>query len=102
MPERSNSTSNSILPSLCPAATRCQAPLMLGGREAARKPFEKIASDLTPYGFLRIFPQDEQRHLTQRLHDFGVQVSGRPNFSDMPRKAAISAPGSWPEAEKVW
>ena len=49
--------------------------LWLGGREAARVPFEEIVSDLTPYGFLHIFPQDEhERLLIERLHDLGVQV----------------------------
>ncbi len=53
--------------------------LWLGGREAARVPFEQIASDLTPYGFLHIFPQDEhERLLIERLQDLGVQVE-RPN-----------------------
>ncbi len=57
------------------------ARLWLGGREAARVPFEEIASDLTPYGFLHIFPQDEhERLLTQRLHDFGVQVERSTEF----------------------
>ncbi len=37
--------------------------LWLGGREAARVPFEQIVSDLTPYGFLHIFPQDEHERL---------------------------------------
>ncbi|HSV01459.1 MAG TPA: FAD-dependent monooxygenase [Roseiarcus sp.] len=51
------------------------ARLWLGGRQAARVPFEKIASDLTPYGFLHIFPQDEhERLLIERLRDVGVQV----------------------------
>ena len=51
------------------------ARLWLGGREAARVPFEQIASDLTPYGFLHIFPQDEhERLLIERLQDLGVQV----------------------------
>jgi 2-polyprenyl-6-methoxyphenol hydroxylase-like FAD-dependent oxidoreductase len=49
--------------------------LWLGGREAARVPFEEIASDLTPYGFLHIFPQDEhERLLVERLSGLGVQV----------------------------
>jgi 2-polyprenyl-6-methoxyphenol hydroxylase-like FAD-dependent oxidoreductase len=49
--------------------------LWIGGREAARVPFEEIVSDLTPYGFLHIFPQDEhERLLIDRLQDFGVQV----------------------------
>ncbi|HEY1863649.1 MAG TPA: FAD-dependent oxidoreductase [Roseiarcus sp.] len=51
------------------------ARLWLGSREAARVPFEEIASDLTPYGFLHIFPQDEhERLLIARLQDLGVQV----------------------------
>jgi 2-polyprenyl-6-methoxyphenol hydroxylase-like FAD-dependent oxidoreductase len=51
------------------------ARLWLGGREAARVPFEQIASGLTPYGFLHIFPQDEhERLLVARLQDLGVQV----------------------------
>lgn len=49
--------------------------LWIGGREAARVPFEEIVSDLTPYGFLHIFPQDEhERLLIERLQDLGVQV----------------------------
>jgi 2-polyprenyl-6-methoxyphenol hydroxylase-like FAD-dependent oxidoreductase len=49
--------------------------LWIGGREAARVPFEEIVSGLTPYGFLHIFPQDEhERLLIERLQDFGVQV----------------------------
>src|ERR1700753_2442647 len=35
------------------------ARLWLAGREAARIPFGEIASELTRYGFLHIFPQDE-------------------------------------------
>ena len=51
------------------------ARLWLGGVEKARVPFEVIASDLTPYAFLHIFPQDEhERLLTERLQSLGVQV----------------------------
>jgi 2-polyprenyl-6-methoxyphenol hydroxylase-like FAD-dependent oxidoreductase len=51
------------------------ARLWLGGKEAARVPFEKIVSDLTPYGFLHIFPQDEhERLLVDRLEKLGVRV----------------------------
>ena len=51
------------------------ARLWLGGREATRVPFEQIASDLTPYGFLHIFPQDEhERLLVDRLQSLGVSV----------------------------
>ena len=49
--------------------------LWLQGREAARVPFEQVASDLTPYGFLHIFPQDEhERLLVDRLRELGVEV----------------------------
>jgi 2-polyprenyl-6-methoxyphenol hydroxylase-like FAD-dependent oxidoreductase len=49
------------------------AKLWLG--EAARVPFEKIVSDLAPYGFLHIFPQDEhERLLIGRLEKLGVRV----------------------------
>ncbi len=49
--------------------------LWLGGSEKARVPFEEIATDLTPYAFLHIFPQDEhERLLNDRLQDLGVQV----------------------------
>jgi len=51
------------------------ARLWVAGRPAARIPFEEIASDLTPYAFLHIFPQDEhERLLVERLEAHGVQV----------------------------
>jgi 2-polyprenyl-6-methoxyphenol hydroxylase-like FAD-dependent oxidoreductase len=51
------------------------ARLWLGGKEEARVPFEKIVSDLTPYGFLHIFPQDEhERLLIDHLEKSGVTV----------------------------
>lgn len=51
------------------------ARLWLAGRERARVPFEEIVSDLTPYGFLHIFPQDRhERLLIARLGEFGVEV----------------------------
>ncbi len=49
--------------------------MWLGSHEKARIPFNEIASDLTPYGFLHIFPQDEhERLLVERLQNLGVQV----------------------------
>ena len=51
------------------------ARLWVGGQEAARIPFEEIASDVTPYAFLHIFPQDEhERLLVERLESLGVRV----------------------------
>ncbi len=49
--------------------------LWLGGEQKARVPFEEIGSDLTPYDFLHIFPQDEhERLLVDRLKALGVEV----------------------------
>jgi 2-polyprenyl-6-methoxyphenol hydroxylase-like FAD-dependent oxidoreductase len=49
--------------------------LWLAGREAACVPFEQIVSNLTPYGFLHIFPQDEhERLLIERLEGMGVRL----------------------------
>jgi 2-polyprenyl-6-methoxyphenol hydroxylase-like FAD-dependent oxidoreductase len=49
--------------------------LWVRGEPAARVPFETIGSDLTPYPFLLIFPQDEhERLLIDRLKALGVSV----------------------------
>ena len=41
-------------------------------------PFESIGSDLTPYPFLHIFPQDQhERLLIERLEALGVSVERR-------------------------
>src|ERR1700745_453945 len=37
--------------------------LWVKGEPAARLPFERIGSDLTPYPFLHIFPQDQHERL---------------------------------------
>ena len=51
------------------------ARLWLGGKQEARIPFEELVSDLTPFGFLHIFPQDEhERLLNERLEQLGVNV----------------------------
>jgi 2-polyprenyl-6-methoxyphenol hydroxylase-like FAD-dependent oxidoreductase len=51
------------------------ARLWVGGKQEARVPFDKIVPDLTPYGFLHIFPQDEhERLLIDRLQLMGVKV----------------------------
>ena len=45
---------------------------------AARLPFERVGSGLTPYPFLHIFPQDQhERLLIERLGAFGVEVERR-------------------------
>src|SRR6202049_1967449 len=49
--------------------------LWVKGEPAARLPFERIGSDLTPYPFLHIFPQDQhERLLIERLQALGVTV----------------------------
>jgi 2-polyprenyl-6-methoxyphenol hydroxylase-like FAD-dependent oxidoreductase len=49
--------------------------LWVKGEPQARVDFEEIASDLTPYSFLQIFPQDEhERLLISKLEKFGVSV----------------------------
>jgi 2-polyprenyl-6-methoxyphenol hydroxylase-like FAD-dependent oxidoreductase len=64
------------------------ARLWLGGKEAARVPFEKLVSDLTPYGFLHIFPQDEhERLLIARLEEFGVKVERPVELLDYTERA---------------
>jgi 2-polyprenyl-6-methoxyphenol hydroxylase-like FAD-dependent oxidoreductase len=52
--------------------------LWVTGKAMARLPFEAIGSDLTPYSFLQIFPQDQhERLLIDRLVDRGVSVERR-------------------------
>jgi 2-polyprenyl-6-methoxyphenol hydroxylase-like FAD-dependent oxidoreductase len=49
--------------------------LWVKGRPAARLSFETIGSDLTPYSFLQIFPQDQhERLLIARLQKLGISV----------------------------
>jgi len=52
--------------------------LWVKGEPATRVSFERVASDLTPYSFLHIFPQDEhERLLMERLEALGVPVERR-------------------------
>src|SRR5947207_9403963 len=49
--------------------------LWVKGEPATRLSFERIGSDLTPYSFLQIFPQDEhERLLIGRLEALGVSI----------------------------
>jgi 2-polyprenyl-6-methoxyphenol hydroxylase-like FAD-dependent oxidoreductase len=49
--------------------------LWVKGKPEARVPFADIASDLTPYPFIKMFPQDEHEQLLiQRLKSFGIMV----------------------------
>ncbi|RUL63233.1 FAD-dependent oxidoreductase [Dyella dinghuensis] len=50
--------------------------LWVKGEKAARVGFETVGSDLTPYPFLNIFPQDKhERLLIDRLERLGVTVA---------------------------
>ena len=52
--------------------------LWVKGEPATRLSFEHIGSDLTPYSFLHIFPQDQhERLLIERLEALGVSVERR-------------------------
>src|SRR5262249_33844842 len=52
--------------------------LWVGGRREARVSFEDIGTDITPYPFLHIFPQDEhERLLIARLEAVGISVERR-------------------------
>lgn len=49
--------------------------LWVKGEPKARLEFASVGSDLTPYSFLHIFPQDQhERLLIQRLSELGVSV----------------------------
>jgi 2-polyprenyl-6-methoxyphenol hydroxylase-like FAD-dependent oxidoreductase len=51
------------------------ARLWVKGEPQTRVDFEEIASDLTPYSFLQIFPQDaHERLLISKLEKFGVSI----------------------------
>jgi 2-polyprenyl-6-methoxyphenol hydroxylase-like FAD-dependent oxidoreductase len=60
--------------------------LWVKGKPATRLSFERIGSELTPYSFLHIFPQDQhERLLIERLEALGVAVDRRTelvSFSD--------------------
>ncbi len=52
--------------------------LWVKGEAAARIAFSSVGSDLTPYPFLHIFPQDQhERLLVERLEALGVTVERR-------------------------
>ena len=52
--------------------------LWVKGEPATRLSFELIGSDLTPYPFLHIFPQDQhERLLIERLEELGVSLERR-------------------------
>jgi 2-polyprenyl-6-methoxyphenol hydroxylase-like FAD-dependent oxidoreductase len=77
--------------------------LWVGGEQRARLDFTAIGSDLTPYSYLEIFPQDEhERLLVQRLEALGVAVERSTElvaFSQEPRcvMAHLRGPGGLEE-----
>ena len=77
--------------------------LWVKGEAVARLPFERVGSNLTPYPFLHIFPQDQhERLLIERLGAFGVEVERRTeliNFAD--RENGITARLRGPGGQQV-
>ena len=76
--------------------------LWVKGEPATRLPFERIGSDLKPYPFLHIFPQDQhERLLIDRLEAVGVSVERRTEmvgFTDegervIARLSGVGGPG---------
>ena len=52
--------------------------LWVGGEQRAHLDFSSVGSDLTPYSFLQILPQDlHERLLIQRLQELGLSVERR-------------------------
>jgi len=72
--------------------------LWVKGEPATRLPFERIGSDLTPYPFLHIFPQDQhERLLIDRLEAVGVSIERRTElvgFSDEGERVIARLQGS--------
>jgi 2-polyprenyl-6-methoxyphenol hydroxylase-like FAD-dependent oxidoreductase len=79
--------------------------LWVKGEPAARLPFESIGSDLTPYAFLQIFPQDQHELLLiERLEALGVSVERRTEligFTDEGERVVARLRGSEGE-EQSW
>src|SRR5437879_8357534 len=77
--------------------------LWVKGEAAARLPFERVGSGLTPYPFLHIFPQDQhERLLIERLETLGVAVERRTelvNFTN--RENGITARLRGPGGQQV-
>jgi len=67
--------------------------LWVKGEPATRLSFERIGSDLTPYSFLHIFPQDQHEQLLiERLEALGVSVERRTelvSFTEEDRRVIV-------------
>ncbi len=77
--------------------------LWVKGEAAARLPFERVGSGLTPYPFLHIFPQDQhERLLIERLETLGVAVERRTELiSFVNRENGITARLRGPGGQEV-
>src|SRR6266446_6705940 len=77
--------------------------LWVKGEAAARLPFERVGSGLTPYPFLHIFPQDQhERLLIERLETLGVAVERRTELiSFVNRENGITARLREPGGQEV-
>jgi 2-polyprenyl-6-methoxyphenol hydroxylase-like FAD-dependent oxidoreductase len=65
--------------------------LWVKGELATRLPFERIGSDLTPYSFLHIFPQDQhERLLIERLEALEVSVERRTELVSFTEEGVIA------------
>ncbi|HEX5263560.1 MAG TPA: FAD-dependent monooxygenase [Phenylobacterium sp.] len=67
--------------------------LWVKGEPATRLSFTSVGTELTPYSFLQIFPQDEhERLLIDRLRQLGVDVERQTELLDFTdRGAAVTA-----------
>ena len=77
--------------------------LWVRGEQAARIAFETVGSDLTPYPFLHIFPQDQhERLLIERLEALGVAVERRTELLGFAEeKNRVTARLLGPDGEEV-
>ncbi len=77
--------------------------LWVRGEAAARLSFETVGSDLTPYPFLHIFPQDQhERLLIERLQALGVAVERQTELISFANgENAITARLSGPDGQEV-
>src|SRR6266436_6687409 len=77
--------------------------LWVRGEPAAHLLFERIGSDLTPYPFLHIFPQDQhERLLIERLQALGVAVERQTELISFANgENAITARLSGPDGQEV-
>ncbi len=77
--------------------------LWVRGEAAARLSFETVGSDLTPYPFLHIFPQDQhERLLIERLQALGVAVERQTELISFANgENGITARLSGPDGQEV-